>query len=117
MDHRFELRLKRVRLVAAAGLGLLAAAPSSADGERLAPGGALDPAYPNAEIDLDEPRVQTLPGGAACGVGERYVDLVNARRYAEFDDLQAEDVMFLESAQRGDQDGSQRPCAEISPCS
>jgi hypothetical protein len=78
---------------------------------------ALDPAYPDAEIDLDEPRVQTLPGGAACGVGERYVDLVNAQRYTELADLYAEDAMFLEPMQRGDQDGSQRPCAEISPCS
>jgi hypothetical protein len=87
MDHRFELLLKRLRLVAAAGLGLLAAAPSGVDGERLAPGGSLDPAYPDAEIDLDEPRVQTLPEGAASGVAQRYVDLVNAQRYAEFDDL------------------------------
>ena len=60
------------------------------------PGGRLDPAYPKADVYLEAPHRPTVPAVAACRVADRYVDLVNAGKYAEVADLYADDATFLE---------------------
>lgn len=60
------------------------------------PGGQLDPAYPDADVYLGEPDNPAPPPGRACGLAKRYVDLVNAGKYAEVAALYADDATFLE---------------------
>ncbi len=60
------------------------------------PGGLLDPAFPNADVYLDEPADPAPPPGRACALARRYVDLVNAGKYAEVAALYADDATFLE---------------------
>ena len=60
------------------------------------PGGLLDPAFPDADVYLGEPANPAPPPGRACALAKRYVDLVNAGKYAEVAALYADDATFLE---------------------
>jgi SnoaL-like domain len=60
------------------------------------PGGVLDPAYPDADVYLVTPAEPVVPPGRACALAKRYVDLVNAGKYAEVAALYADDATFLE---------------------
>ncbi len=62
----------------------------------LAPGGVLDPAFPNADVYLTKPPTPEVPPGRACAVAQRYVELVNAGKYAEVAMRYADDATFLE---------------------
>lgn len=59
-------------------------------------GGELDPAFLDADIYLGTPESATPPAGKACAVAARYVELVNAGKYAEVAALYADDATFLE---------------------
>jgi ketosteroid isomerase-like protein len=59
-------------------------------------GGELDPAFPGADVFVSTPPVATVPPGKACAVAQRYVELVNAGKYAEVAALYADDATFLE---------------------
>jgi len=60
------------------------------------PGGALDPAWPDADVYLGTPPEPVVPLGRACAVAARYVRLVNAGQYAQVAGLYADDATFLE---------------------
>ncbi|MDG2005597.1 MAG: nuclear transport factor 2 family protein [Novosphingobium sp.] len=62
----------------------------------IAPGGLLDPAYPDADVYIGIPESPDVPPGKACEIGARYVELVNAGKYAEVAALYADDATFLE---------------------
>ncbi|MGE3693139.1 MAG: nuclear transport factor 2 family protein [Novosphingobium sp.] len=66
------------------------------DAPRTIPGGVLDPAFPDADVYLGEPANPEPPPGRACALARRYVDLVNAGKYAEVAALFADDATFLE---------------------
>lgn len=74
----------------AAGCAAAGAAPM------LAPGGAIDPAIRDADVYLTKPADPAVPPGQACAVAARYVELVNAGKYAEVAALYADDATFLE---------------------
>lgn len=59
-------------------------------------GGRLDPAFPDADVYIGTPATPAVPPGRACQVARRYVELVNAGRYAEVAALYADDATFLE---------------------
>ena len=100
MNWRFGLRAA-LRAIVVAGLILMASSWAGADESLVAPGGRLDPAYPDAEIYLEVPGVPSIPEGAACRVAKRYVDLVNDQQYAELADLYSQDATFLEPVRPG----------------
>jgi len=84
------------------GAALFMAAPvaattaMAADKPLVAPGGLLDPAYPDADVYIGTPERPAVPPGKACEVAARYVELVNAGKYAEVAALYADDATFLE---------------------
>jgi steroid delta-isomerase len=59
-------------------------------------GGQLDPAFADADVYIGTPAVPAVPPGRACALAARYVDLVNAGKYAEVAALYADDATFLE---------------------
>ena len=59
-------------------------------------GGALDPAWPDADVYLATPPEPRVPPGPACAVAARYVHLINAGEYASVAALYADDATFLE---------------------
>lgn len=59
-------------------------------------GGALDPAYPDADVYLETPKPAPVPPGKACRLAERYVELINAGSYLGAAALFADDATFLE---------------------
>jgi hypothetical protein len=59
-------------------------------------GGHLDPAFPDADVYIGTPATPAVPPGRACAVAQRYVELVNAGKYAEVAALYADDATFLE---------------------
>ena len=86
-----------------AALSLALATAPLATGEAMAieapmtiAGGDLDPAFPGADIYLGTPRSATPPPGKACALAARYVELINAGKYAETAALYADDATFLE---------------------
>ncbi len=62
----------------------------------VAPGGLLDPAFPDADVYIGTPESPSVPPGKACEVAARYVELVNAGKYADVAALYADDASFLE---------------------
>lgn len=62
----------------------------------VAPGGLIDPAFPDADVYIGKPESPPVPPGKACEVAARYVELVNAGKYAEVAALYADDASFLE---------------------
>lgn len=62
----------------------------------IVPGGQLDPAFPDADVYIGTPVAATAPGGRACAVAQRYVELINAGDYAGVAALYADDATFLE---------------------
>ena len=60
------------------------------------PGGALDPAFPDADIYLEPPIAAVAPNTRAGATARRYVELVNAGDYAGVAALYADDATFLE---------------------
>lgn len=81
----------------AAALALVATGAAMADTKPLvAPGGLLDPAFPDADVYIGRPESPPVPPGKACEVAARYVELVNAGKYAEVAGLYADDASFLE---------------------
>lgn len=81
----------------AAALLAGAAAGGAAQAEPMVvAGGALDPAYPGADVYLEKPAEPDVPPGRACAVAARYVELVNAGDYAGVAALYADDATFLE---------------------
>jgi hypothetical protein len=86
-----------VRHVIGAALGLAMMGAAMAQAKPLvAPGGLLDPAFPDADIYIGKPESPPVPPGKACEVAARYVELVNAGKYAEVAQLYADDASFLE---------------------
>jgi hypothetical protein len=92
------VRMKR----AIAALALIAA-PIGAGGGAMAmdapmriAGGALDPAFPDADVYLETPPSATVPPGKACALAAHYVELVNAGDYLGAARLFADDATFLE---------------------
>jgi hypothetical protein len=75
---------------------LLAALLLAASGPMTIAGGALDPAWPDADVYLDLPPAPKLPRGPACALAARYVRLINAGEYAKVAALYADDASFLE---------------------
>ena len=59
-------------------------------------GGQLDPAFPSADVYIGTPAAPAIPPGPACAMAQRYVELVNAGKYAEVAALYADDATFLE---------------------
>ena len=59
-------------------------------------GGQLDPAFADADVYLGTPAEPAVPPGRACALAARYVELVNAGKYAEVAALYADDATFLE---------------------
>jgi len=88
--------LGRLATVLSALVTLLSSQVAAAEGPMIIPGGQLDRAYPKADIYLETPHEPSIPPGAACQVAKRYVDLVNAGKYAEIAELYADDATFLE---------------------
>jgi hypothetical protein len=80
----------------AAALMMAAANSSSAAAPLIAPGGLIDPAFPDADVYIGVPESPPPPPGKACEVAARYVELVNAGKYAEVAALYADDATFLE---------------------
>jgi len=75
---------------------LLAALLLATPAPRAIAGGALDPAWPDADVYLATPPEPRVPPGRACAVAARYVSLVNADEYAKVAALYADDATFLE---------------------
>jgi hypothetical protein len=59
-------------------------------------GGQLDPAFMDADVYIGTPAAPVVPPGRACEAARRYVELVNAGKYAEVAALYADDATFLE---------------------
>jgi SnoaL-like domain len=74
---------------------LIGAAPAGAAPVVIA-GGALDPAYTQADVYLDTPPAPPVPAGPACAAARAYVELHQAGRYAEVADLFSDDAALLE---------------------
>jgi hypothetical protein len=88
---RWADRLKSVTMaLVIMSAGMAEAAPL------VAPGGLLDPAFPDADVYIGKPESPPVPPGKACEVAARYVELVNAGKYAEVAGLYADDASFLE---------------------
>lgn len=68
----------------------------AASGPMTIAGGALDPAWPDADVYVSTPPEPRVPAGRACAVAARYVRLINAGKYAEVAALYADDATFLE---------------------
>jgi hypothetical protein len=90
-------------MMRAAKLAVLLALATIPGGQAMAiqgamtiPGGQLDPAFPDADVYLGEPSEPAVPPGRACALARRYVELVNAGKYAEVAALYADDATFLE---------------------
>lgn len=77
-------------MLAASGVAMAKAEPL------IAPGGLLDPAFPDADVYIGIPESPPPPPGKACQVAARYVELVNAGKYADVAALYADDATFLE---------------------
>ncbi|MDE2303583.1 MAG: nuclear transport factor 2 family protein [Sphingomonadales bacterium] len=75
---------------------LLAALLLAAPAPMAITGGALDPAWPDADVFLGIPPEPRVPPGRACAVAARYVRLVNAGEYAAVAALYADDATFLD---------------------
>jgi hypothetical protein len=73
-----------LELLAAAGVAMAIA------------GGALDPAYNQADVYLETPRSPPVPSGRACALAARYVALINGGDYLGAAALFADDATFLE---------------------
>lgn len=82
--------------IALASLPVAAGNAMAEAASMLAPGGELDPVYPNADVYKVKPPEPALPPGAGCAMAKRYVDLVNAGEYAAVAALFADDATFLE---------------------
>ena len=89
-------RRGRFLLGALAAALTMPAATTAQPAPLVAPGGLLDPAYPDADVYIGNPAVPAVPPGKACEVARRYVELVNAGKYAEVAALYADDATFLE---------------------
>jgi hypothetical protein len=59
-------------------------------------GGALDPAFANADVYLETPASAPVPPGRACQLAARYVELINAGDYLGAAHLFHDDATFLE---------------------
>jgi hypothetical protein len=59
-------------------------------------GGALDPAFPDADVYLETPPSAPVPPGKACRLAAHYVALINAGDYLGAAALFADDATFLE---------------------
>lgn len=59
-------------------------------------GGQLDPAFPGADVYIGTPAVPAVPATRACAMARRYVELINAGKYAEVAALYADSATFLE---------------------
>lgn len=59
-------------------------------------GGALDPAYNQADVYLETPRSAPVPSGRACALAASYVGLINVGDYFGAAALFADDATFLE---------------------
>ena len=67
-----------------------------ANGPMMIGGGALDPAFPGADIFLVSPKPPKLPHGKACAVAKRYVHLINAGDFSGVAALFADDATLLD---------------------
>ena len=89
-----------MRIGLLAGMVLAATAAvngaSAMEAPMVVAGGELDPAFPGADVYRAEPRAPVVPPGRACALAQRYVELVNAGKYAEVAALYADDATFLE---------------------
>ena len=59
-------------------------------------GGALDPAYDDADIYIAMPPPPKVPAGRACKMAKTYVDYHQAGRFADVPSLFAPDAILLE---------------------
>jgi hypothetical protein len=75
---------------------LLAVLLLAAPGPMTIPGGALDPAWPDADVYVEAPPAPPVPRGPACALAARYVRLINAGEYEQVVALYADDASFLE---------------------
>jgi hypothetical protein len=100
--------------------GPVTAVPALQEAPLPVTGGALDPALRPRDVYLDTPAAAVADPATACTVAERYVALVNARRYPELAALFAPDGIFYEPSQaiaRGRRaiEEAQRKIGEIKP--
>ncbi|MET0241627.1 MAG: nuclear transport factor 2 family protein [Sphingobium sp.] len=75
--------------------GLTCAASVSAAPAVIA-GGALDPAYSDADIYLGDPPTPKVPAGPACRAAKAYVDYHQAGHFAQVPSLFAPDAILME---------------------
>lgn len=94
--HMMRLKENFREVFGAALMVASAPAVAAASGPLIAPGGLLDPAFPDADVYIGRPESPPVPPGKACEVAARYVDLVNAGKYADVAALFADDATFLE---------------------
>lgn len=88
-----------LRLLAGAMLALTpfaAGAAMAIEARMIVPGGQLDPAFPDADVYIGTPPDPMVPPGRACEVARKYVELVNAGKYAEVAALYHDNATFLE---------------------
>jgi len=89
----------RKTLIAGMAFAAVAAGAGSAfamEAPMIIAGGELDPAFSGADVYRAKPRAPVVPAGRACALAQRYVELVNAGKYAEVAALYADDATFLE---------------------
>lgn len=79
---------------------ILLAAAMLAEAPMVVAGGALDPAWPGAEVYAATPKSAPVPPGPACEAARRYVELVNAGDFAPVAALYADDAFVLEPMRR-----------------
>ncbi len=78
-------------------MAAISAGPASAiETPMIIAGGQLDPAFPGADVYIGMPAVPSVPPGPACAMAQRYVELINAGKYAEVAALYADNATFLE---------------------
>lgn len=64
-------------------------------------GGALDSAITSRDVYLERPVAATAEPGTACGVAEKYVELISTGKYGEVSDLWLPDGVLMEPGANG----------------
>jgi hypothetical protein len=92
-------RRRLIALAAIASLASLASLASAADAPLLVPGGALDPGQRPRDVYLAAPVAAVPDRATACRVAERYIQLIDAERFADLPSLYAEDAQVFSPTQ------------------
>lgn len=85
---------------AAVAAAILCQSAAAAEPPVAVAGGALDPAFPGADVYLGAPRSAAVPAGPACQAARRYVELVNKGDAVAVSALYADDAIILEPMRR-----------------